>query len=530
MISIREATEEDVESISNVFVAAYGEDYAHPEFYDTQVLKKLIFDDDALILVAVDDRSGRILGTGSVILDLGAFGDLLGEFGRLVVHPEGRNRGIGKALMKARVEQVQERLHIAVVENRAVHPFSQRISQTHGFSCAGFLPSKLKFADRENISYYVRHFGDALLLRRNHPHLVPEAYELADEVLRSVGLPGDVIVDADSPAYHDSETYQLEEMTSKGYATLLHFERGRVAHREIFGPVKLHVGLFQLRVSRYRYLLAYRNGHLVGGIGFHIDHREEAARILELVSVSSGPVRTLLEEVTRLCIENEKVKYIEADVSAYSPRMQRTFLELGYLPAAYVPAMTFHHVERLDAVRMVRLTSPLQVEGVEFDPASEAVSRIVTGLFRTHHVHPRLAEAVPRTPLFQDLNPEQSRSLAGIFTLARFEPGDLLAERGSLDGKAYLILSGEASVSLSQEGPPVGTVGPGEILGEFSLLRCAPHSAHATAATPVEAAVLSRQPLDQLVRRRPDIGLVLYRNLASQLGAKLIRTDLDHAG
>ena len=87
------------------------------------------------------------------------------------------------------------------------------------------------FDRRENISYYVRHFGDALRLRRNNPRVLPEAYELADEVLQSCGLPGDAIVDADSPAYQDPGGYELEELTSRGYTSLLHFERGRVAHR-----------------------------------------------------------------------------------------------------------------------------------------------------------------------------------------------------------------------------------------------------------------------------------------------------------
>ena len=46
--------------------------------------------------------------------------------------------------------------------------------------------------------------------------------------------------------------------------------------------------------------------------------------------------------------------------------LQRNLLELNFLPAAYVPAMVFHEVERLDIVRMVRLTKlqdlgPLQL-------------------------------------------------------------------------------------------------------------------------------------------------------------------------
>ena len=39
-----------------------------------------------------------------------------------------------------------------------------------------------------------------------------------------------------------------------------------------------------------------------------------------------------------------------------------------------------------------------------------------------------------------------------------------------------------------------------------------------------------RDALNRLVRQRPDIGVVIYRNLAAQLGAKLLRADHDLAG
>ena len=69
-------------------------------------------------------------------------------------------------------------------------------------------------------------------------------------------------------------------------------------------------------------------------------------------------------------------------------------------------------------------------------------------------------------------------------------------------------------------------MGPGECLGEVALLTGTEHSATAIAVGAVEAAVISRTGLEELVRLRPDIGVVLYRNLASGLGEKLRRTDL----
>ncbi|MDH4328103.1 MAG: hypothetical protein OEV77_06260, partial [Nitrospira sp.] len=50
------------------------------------------------------------------------------------------------------------------------------------------------------------------------------------------------------------------------------------------------------------------------------------------------------------------------------------------------------------------------------------------------------------------------------------------------------------------------------------------HSATATAEGQVEAAELLHRDLAGLIRRRPDIGVIIYRNLAIGLGDKLMRS------
>ena len=47
-------------------------------------------------------------------------------------------------------------------------------------------------------------------------------------------LPPDAIVDEDAPPYPAGAHYDLQELTTDGYAALLRIERGRVRHREIF--------------------------------------------------------------------------------------------------------------------------------------------------------------------------------------------------------------------------------------------------------------------------------------------------------
>ena len=122
MIIAREATSVDVPAITEIFQACYGTAYSDSRFYDPTALNKMVISDDTLMLVAEDQDTGKILGTASVILEVGAYADLTGEFGRLAVRPEARNRGIGKLLMEERLRRVEGRLQLGIIEGRTAHP------------------------------------------------------------------------------------------------------------------------------------------------------------------------------------------------------------------------------------------------------------------------------------------------------------------------------------------------------------------------------------------------------------------------
>jgi CRP-like cAMP-binding protein len=64
------------------------------------------------------------------------------------------------------------------------------------------------------------------------------------------------------------------------------------------------------------------------------------------------------------------------------------------------------------------------------------------------------------------------------------------------------------------------------VVGEISRVRARPHSANSTATCPTRAAVFTREAIAGLIRQRPDIGTTLYKNLASQLGERLVGADL----
>jgi len=532
-IRVREAREEDVGHIRDLFHIVYGPDYPHRKFLDETWLKRSIFNDDILLLVAEDIESGELLGSASVLFDTGTHSDLVGEFGRLVVHPDARHLNVGKALMAKRVEFIQNRLHVGIVENRTVHPFSQRISLSHKFAAVGFLPLKNKFHERESMALFSRHFGQALSLRRNNPRIIPEAHGLAHFALKNCSLPNDAIIDDDSPAYPQSHDYSLEELTDTSLPPLIRIERGRVRRREIFGPVGLQYGFFQLRVRRANYLLARERGvegaagPIAGAIGYILDPEDKNLRVFELIAQTDEVIGFLFKSLLDRCRKKWDIEYLEVDTSAYSPRMQRTLLELGFLPAAYIPAMVFHEVERLDVIRMIHLRVPFELGQIHLTPPAQIIADQVIRTFTCHKILPQVAQAMARLSLFQGLTEEQEARLAGICCVQRFESGETLFHQGTPADRMLIVLEGSVRVHLSEASEPVGTIQAGESVGELSFLTGEHHSATARTDGPVLAAVFLDDDLAALIRQRPDIGMILFRNLGVGLGRKLQRMDRD---
>jgi len=143
--------------------------------------------------------------------------------------------------------------------------------------------------------------------------------------------------------------------------------------------------------------------------------------------------------------------------------------------------------------------------------------------FVSQRVLPEIERGVALLPLFEGLEREQVRRVAGACGIARFSDGETIIEEGGRDATLFILLSGEAMIRRAGARQPVGVVRTGECLGEMSLLTGEPHSASAVAAQATETAALSHADLASLIRARPDIGLIVFRNLAIGLGAKLGR-------
>lgn len=126
--------------------------------------------------------------------------------------------------------------------------------------------------------------------------------------------------------------------------------------------------------------------------------------------------------------------------------------------------------------------------------------------------------------MFHGMNTEQATRLAGVCTVREIRAGERLFAQHDPADRLYLVLRGQVAISGGSPPVMIGTVCAGETCGEVSLLSSRPHSATATAEGLVEAAELLHRDLADLIRRRPDIGVIIYRNVAVGLGDKLLRS------
>src|SRR5262249_50924055 len=133
----------------------------------------------SLVLVAEEEETGRIVGTASVDHEVGAYTDLVVDFGRLAVHPGFRRQEVAKRLLSERLERVRDRLQVGLVEARLDPPYSLYNAEAQGFAVVGFLPMSWLLQRRESLALLARYFGDTLGLRKNHPRVIPEVHPLS---------------------------------------------------------------------------------------------------------------------------------------------------------------------------------------------------------------------------------------------------------------------------------------------------------------------------------------------------------------
>lgn len=130
-----------------------------------------------------------------------------------------------------------------------------------------------------------------------------------------------------------------------------------------------------------------------------------------------------------------------------------------------------------------------------------------------------LESLLAQTALFRDLPSDMRREIAAKCVRRAFHKGTVLFQKESADQELYLIASGRIRIYLPGESGREVTLnvcGPGEVIGELSMLDGRPRSASAEALDEAVVYCLHHEDFGRLIEASP-VAAAVIRVLAGRL-------------
>jgi CRP-like cAMP-binding protein len=93
--------------------------------------------------------------------------------------------------------------------------------------------------------------------------------------------------------------------------------------------------------------------------------------------------------------------------------------------------------------------------------------------------------------------------------------GDVLGDQGEMGDGLHVIASGAVHVDV--DGAEIAERGPGDVVGEMSLITERPRMASLSARGDVRTIWISRRAFEGMIHDRPDIAIGVMRVLALRL-------------
>lgn len=124
-------------------------------------------------------------------------------------------------------------------------------------------------------------------------------------------------------------------------------------------------------------------------------------------------------------------------------------------------------------------------------------------------------ELLGHMPLFASCSKRELAQVAALTVPSELKKGTILTRQGAAGGLAFIIATGRAEVT--RNGRRVANLGPGDVVGELSLIDGEPRSATVTAVTDLEVLELDRRDLVKLMKKVPSVVRKLLESLAQRL-------------
>ena len=148
----------------------------------------------------------------------------------------------------------------------------------------------------------------------------------------------------------------------------------------------------------------------------------------------------------------------------------------------------------------------------------------------TRHCHEESYDnCIERVPIFGSLSQDEMGEIAAITKAQSFDKGQIIYMAGDQGGKLYVLHCGQVKISrLNAEGKEqvIRVLGPGEFMGELSLLSSLPMTDHAETLAPSTMCLIEGARLKELMKKYPSIAFKVMEELSERLeqAEKLIQT------
>lgn len=122
-------------------------------------------------------------------------------------------------------------------------------------------------------------------------------------------------------------------------------------------------------------------------------------------------------------------------------------------------------------------------------------------------------------PFFAGLPEHELEAVTGLASVVEVPAGDALTTEGEFGHALYIVQSGTAEVT--RNGATVGTIGPGDVVGEIAVLVSGRRTASIVATSPLTVVSLFKRDVWHLERDAPEAA----RRVQAALDA---HTDTEH--
>lgn len=158
--------------------------------------------------------------------------------------------------------------------------------------------------------------------------------------------------------------------------------------------------------------------------------------------------------------------------------------------------------------------------------SSRAPRGISSDLSESAAVHANLAfvKLLRDLPIFTGLDVDELDLVAGLFRRQLIQPDQIIFDRKDMGEEVYVIVRGSVRITL-QNGKPIGTFEPGQIFGELAFLDGEARGATAKALEATILLVINRTEFEDLADSKPNIGRIVYKNIARELTTRLRRMN-----